>query len=71
MFGIKCAMVGAELVVISALLAILGCAGLPRARVLIYAWHPLPIWEFAGNAMSHPSNAATLQILSGRTGRIT
>ena len=48
-FGIKCAMVGAELVAISALLAILGCAGLPRARVLIYAWHPLPIWEFAGN----------------------
>ena len=48
-FGIKCAMAGAELAAIGALLALLGRAGLPRARVLIYAWHPLPVWEFAGN----------------------
>jgi hypothetical protein len=47
--GIKCAMVAAELVAISALIALLGRAGLPQAQVLIYAWHPLPVWEFAGN----------------------
>ena len=47
--GIKCAMVAAELVATAALLALLGAAGLPRAQVLIYAWHPLPVWEFAGN----------------------
>lgn len=50
-FGIKCAMAGAELAAIGALLALLGRAGLPRARVLIYAWHPLPVWEFAGNGL--------------------
>jgi hypothetical protein len=22
--------------------------GLPATRVLLYAWHPLPVWEFAG-----------------------
>jgi hypothetical protein len=24
-------------------------AGLPRSRLLIYAWNPLPLWAFAGN----------------------
>ncbi len=24
-------------------------AGLPRARILIYAWNPVPVWEFAGS----------------------
>jgi hypothetical protein len=47
--GIKCAIVAAELAAIGALMALLGRAGLPRAQVLIYAWHPLPVWEFAGN----------------------
>ena len=23
--------------------------GLPTARVVVYAWHPLPLWEFAGS----------------------
>ncbi len=47
--GVKVAMVGCELVAIGALLTLLGFAGLPRTQVLIYAWHPLPVWEFAGN----------------------
>ncbi len=47
--GIKGAMVACEVVAVGALLALLGRAGLPRAQVLIYAWHPLPVWEFAGN----------------------
>src|SRR5262249_34137861 len=30
-----------------AILQLLAARGLPRARVLLYAWHPLPLWEFA------------------------
>ena len=41
-------MVGFEAVTVFALLALLKHDGAPAARVLIYAWHPLPIWEFAG-----------------------
>jgi alpha-1,6-mannosyltransferase len=46
--AIKLAMVGFEAVTIGAILALLRRDGLPPERVLIYAWHPLPIWEFAG-----------------------
>jgi len=35
----------ASFVLLGRLLAI---EGLPASRLLIYAWHPLPIWEFAG-----------------------
>jgi alpha-1,6-mannosyltransferase len=28
---------------------LLATRGLPATRVLLYAWHPLPLWEFAGN----------------------
>jgi len=41
-------MLGFEAVTVLALLALLEHDGRPAARVLIYAWHPLPIWEFAG-----------------------
>jgi hypothetical protein len=41
-------MMGFEAVTVLALLALLDHDGRPAARVLIYAWHPLPIWEFAG-----------------------
>jgi alpha-1,6-mannosyltransferase len=41
-------MIGFEAVTVLALLALLEHDGRPPARVLIYAWHPLPIWEFAG-----------------------
>jgi alpha-1,6-mannosyltransferase len=41
-------MIGFEAVTVLALLALLEHDGRPAARVLIYAWHPLPIWEFAG-----------------------
>jgi alpha-1,6-mannosyltransferase len=30
-----------------AILQLLAVRGLPRARILLYAWHPLPVWEFA------------------------
>jgi alpha-1,6-mannosyltransferase len=41
-------MVGFEAVTVLALLALLAHDGRPTVRVLIYAWHPLTIWEFAG-----------------------
>jgi alpha-1,6-mannosyltransferase len=41
-------MIGFEAVAVLAVLALLEHDGRPAARVLAYAWHPLPIWEFAG-----------------------
>jgi hypothetical protein len=45
----KLTMVGFEAVAIWAIIQLLASFGLARQRVLIYAWHPLAIWEFAGN----------------------
>jgi hypothetical protein len=55
--GMKLVMLVFEAVTAAALLHWLRSAGLPRERVLIYAWHPLPLWEFAGQA--HIDAAAT------------
>jgi alpha-1,6-mannosyltransferase len=38
-----------EVVTIWALLQLLTSFGLPRQWVLLYAWHPLIVWEFAGS----------------------
>jgi alpha-1,6-mannosyltransferase len=38
-----------EAVGIGALLLILRAAGEPREYILLYVWHPLPIWEIAGS----------------------
>jgi hypothetical protein len=48
-FGMKLCMVALEGVAIWAMTRLLVLAGLPPMRVLIYAWNPLPVWEFAGN----------------------
>jgi alpha-1,6-mannosyltransferase len=32
-----------------AIAQLLASFGLPRQRILIYAWHPLTVWEFAGS----------------------
>jgi hypothetical protein len=45
----KAAMVGFEAVAIWAIIQLLVSFGFPRQRALIYAWHPLAIWEFAGS----------------------
>jgi alpha-1,6-mannosyltransferase len=47
--GMKLAAVGSEMVALCALIGLLRFAGLPPARVLIYAWNPLAIWAFAGS----------------------
>jgi hypothetical protein len=45
----KAAMVGFEAVAIWAIIRLLISFGFARQRVLIYAWHPLAVWEFAGS----------------------
>jgi hypothetical protein len=45
----KAAMVGFEAIAIWALIELLSSFGFARQRVLIYAWHPLVVWEFAGS----------------------
>jgi len=47
--AIKVAMVGFEIAAVLLLLQMLRRAGLPLERVLVYALHPLPAWEFAGS----------------------
>ncbi|MCA1573816.1 MAG: hypothetical protein LC770_04610 [Acidobacteria bacterium] len=42
----KATMVGFEAITIWAIVQLLGSLGLARQRVLIYAWHPLIVWEF-------------------------
>jgi hypothetical protein len=46
--GMKLGMCAFDAVSIACLIALLRHQGLPTNRVLLYAWHPLPIWEFAG-----------------------
>lgn len=40
--------VALEAVGIAALLFVLRAAAVPSERILLYAWHPLPVWEIAG-----------------------
>jgi hypothetical protein len=47
--GMKIAAVAFEIVAVVALIGLLNAVGLPRERVVIYAWNPLAIWAFAGN----------------------
>jgi alpha-1,6-mannosyltransferase len=45
----KGTMVAFELVSVVLLLRLVALFRLPRERILIYAWHPLILWEFAGS----------------------
>src|SRR6476660_788912 len=45
----KTVMVGSEAITVWALIQLLVSFGFARQRVLIYAWHPLIVWEFAGS----------------------
>jgi alpha-1,6-mannosyltransferase len=54
--GMKVAMTAFEGLAIAVLLCLLARAGLPRERVLIYAWNPVAVWEIAGNG--HVDGAA-------------
>jgi hypothetical protein len=47
--AVKLVFVTIEAVGIGALLFILRTAGRPPEHILLYAWHPLPVWEIAGS----------------------
>src|SRR6516165_2146027 len=47
--ALKLFFVVVEAVGIVTLLNILRMAGRPREHILLYVWHPLPIWEIAGS----------------------
>src|SRR5262249_57624098 len=44
---LKAVLVAFEGLAAWAILQLLAARGLPRSRVLLFAWHPLPLWEFA------------------------
>ena len=46
---VKLVMAGFEALAIGVTAWLLRRAGRPAAGVLVYAWNPLPIWEYAGN----------------------
>ncbi|MBA3240102.1 MAG: DUF2029 domain-containing protein [Acidobacteria bacterium] len=45
----KAFMIGFEALTLYALIQLLASFNLPVQRVLLYAWHPLVVWEFAGS----------------------
>jgi alpha-1,6-mannosyltransferase len=45
----KLVLVSFEALGIWALLLVLQVCGAPREHILLYAWHPLPVWEIAGS----------------------
>ncbi len=69
--AIKLVMLGFEFVIVGAILAWLAAEGVPRERVLIYVWHPLPIWEFASQGHLDAASLAfvMLAILAAHRGR--
>jgi alpha-1,6-mannosyltransferase len=50
LLAMKLAMVAAEAVTIAVLILLLRHFRRPASRVVAYAWHPLAVWEIAGNA---------------------
>ena len=68
--AMKLMFVAVEAVGIGALLFLLRNAGRPPEQILLYAWHPLPVWEIAGSG--HIDAAAvtfTALALAGVVGR--
>jgi hypothetical protein len=63
----KASMVAWEALAVGLLLALLRRAGRPASWVLLYAWHPLPLWEFAGNG--HLDAAAIACVLGALLAR--
>ncbi len=45
----KATMLGFEAIAIWAIAQLLASFGMSRQRILVYAWHPLIVWEFAGS----------------------
>ncbi len=69
--GMKLVVLACDLVAIAGLLALLRLAGRPAAEVLLYAWAPLPVWQFAADGHVDALAAAlvTLALLAGARAR--
>ncbi len=70
--AMKLGLLAFEAATVAALLVLLHRLGSPVTRIAAYAWHPLPIWEIAGNghvdiAMCALLMAGLLLFLHGRT----
>src|SRR5258705_6746636 len=50
----KLTIVGFELITVWILMELLAAFGFARQRILMYAWHPLAVWEFAGSGHIDP-----------------
>jgi alpha-1,6-mannosyltransferase len=71
--AMRLAMLGFEAMAVLALAALLERFGLPRHRLALYLWHPLPVWEFACGThvdavLMAGAFAALLAASSGRRG---
>lgn len=71
--GFKACLLGFEAITIWALTRLLISFGLPRERILIYAWNPLVLWEFSGSGHIDAAMIAfiALALLARRAGRNT
>jgi alpha-1,6-mannosyltransferase len=58
----RIAMVAFEAITCAALVALLRRLGAPATDVVLYAWHPLPIWEIAGNGHVDAAMVALLML---------
>jgi alpha-1,6-mannosyltransferase len=58
----KIVMVGFEALTIWALMMLLASFNLPRERALIYAWHPLLVWEIAGSGHVEAASIALVVV---------
>lgn len=61
--GMRLALIATECVTVAVLIALLRHLGLFTTRVVAYAWHPLALWEIAGNA--HVDAAMVAAMLLG------
>jgi hypothetical protein len=70
--AMKLGLIAFEGVLVAVLMALLHRLGRPATRIVVYAWHPLAIWEIAGSghidsAMCALLMAGLLLFLQGRT----
>jgi alpha-1,6-mannosyltransferase len=66
--AMKAAMTGFEAMTVWALCSLLGRLGMPRGRVLLYAWHPLILWQYAGDG--HVDAAAVTFVVIALLARV-
>jgi alpha-1,6-mannosyltransferase len=67
----KLFLVAVEAVGIWALILLLQAVGAPREQILLYVWHPLPVWEIAGSGHIDAAVVAfaALALLAATRGR--